>query len=317
MVRFIIKRLILTIFVIFGAAILIFTIMYFVPGDPAAILLGAGATPGEIHAKRVVLGLEAPFLARLGKFLFNVFIHFDLGVSWTREVRVSIEVAHRLPRTLFLGSMFVVLSSAVALPLGIIAATHQNKWQDKVCMVTAIVCTSLPDFWLALGLVYVFAQLLGWLPSFGIDNWICYILPIISGSVQSIGNLARQTRSSMLDVWRADYVTTARAKGLDEKRVIRSEMLPNALIPIITIIGGSFAASIAGTIIIEAVFSMPGIGSYITQAISARDYPVIQGCVIILAAFIAIVMLMVDLIYGFIDPRIKAQYVSQGKKKSR
>ena len=153
--------------------------------------------------------------------------------------------------------MFVIISTAVALPLGITAAIHQNGWQDRVCMVVAMVCTSVPDFWLALMMVYLFSLKLGWLPSFGIEQWQCYIMPVIAGSLHGIGQLARQTRSSMLDVCRADFVTTARAKGLPEKRVIYSHMLPNALIPVITIIGGSFGRSIAGTIIIEQVFSMP------------------------------------------------------------
>ena len=180
-----------------------------------------------------------------------------------------------------------------------------------------MVCTSVPDFWLVLMMVYLFSLKLGWLPSFGIERWQCYIMPVIAGSLHGIGQLARQTRSSMLDVCRSDFVTTARAKGLPEKKVIYSHMLPNALIPVITIIGGSFGRSIAGTIIIEQVFSMPGIGSYITTAITGRDYPVVQGCVIVLAIFIAIVMLLVDLVYAYVDPRIKAQYVAQSKRRTK
>ncbi|MFR2855602.1 ABC transporter permease, partial [Hungatella sp.] len=262
-------------------------------------------------------GLTDPYLIRLGKFLSNTFFHMDLGTSWFRGVPVLTELTGRFPRTLFLGIMFVIISTAVALPLGITAAIHQNGWQDRVCMVVAMVCTSVPDFWLALMMVYLFSLKLGWLPSFGIEQWQCYIMPVIAGSLHGIGQLARQTRSSMLDVCRADFVTTARAKGLPEKRVIYSHMLPNALIPVITIIGGSFGRSIAGTIIIEQVFSMPGIGSYITTAITGRDYPVVQGCVIVLAIFIAIVMLLVDLVYAYVDPRIKAQFVAQSKRRSK
>jgi peptide/nickel transport system permease protein len=318
MVRYIAKRLVLTLFVIVSAAIMIFTIMYFVPGDPAQILLGDGATPEDILAKRIAMGLEDPYLVRLGRYLFNVFCRFDLGESWTRTgVRVTTELLRRLPRTLFLGTMFILISSAISLPLGIMAATHQNSWPDWVGMVVAIVCASLPDFWLALMMVYLFSVRLNILPAFGIETWQCYIMPIFAGAMRGIGILARQTRSSMLEVRRADFVTTARAKGLTEKLVIIRHMLPNALIPIITLLGGNFGMSIAGTIIIEQVFSMPGIGSYISQAITARDYPVIQGCVIILAAFIAIVMLGVDLIYACVDPRIKAQYISQSRRRTR
>jgi peptide/nickel transport system permease protein len=213
--------------------------------------------------------------------------------------------------------MFVIISSAIAIPLGIAAAVHQNGLQDRICMVVAMVCASVPDFWLALIMVFIFSQTLHWLPSFGIESWQCYIMPIAAGSLRGIGQLARQTRSSMLDVIRSDFVTTARAKGEKEKNVIYSEMVPNALIPVVTIIGSSYAGSIAGTIVIEAVFSMPGIGLYITNAIASRDYPIIQGCVIVLAAFIAIMMLIVDLVYAGIDPRIKAQYIAQGKRRAR
>lgn len=315
--KYILKRLVMTLFVIVGAAILIFSIMYFVPGDPAMLLLGSEASPAELEAKRVQLGLTNPYLIRLGKFLYNTFFHFDLGTSWFRGIPVLTELTGRFPRTLFLGIMFVIISTAIALPLGITAAIHQNGWQDRICMVVAMVCTSVPDFWLALMMVYLFSLKLGWLPSFGIERWQCYIMPVIAGSLHGIGQLARQTRSSMLDVCRSDFVTTARAKGLPEKKVIYSHMLPNALIPVITIIGGSFGRSIAGTIIIEQVFSMPGIGSYITTAITGRDYPVVQGCVIVLAIFIAIVMLLVDLVYAYVDPRIKAQYVAQSKRRTK
>jgi peptide/nickel transport system permease protein len=308
----------MTVFVVIGAAILIFTIMYFVPGDPAQFLLGPGATPEEILAKRIQLGLEDPYLIRLGKYLFNVFCRFDLGESWTRSgVKVMSELVNRIPRTLFLGTMFILISSVVALPLGIVAAINQNSWPDWISMVVAIVCASLPDFWLALMMVYLFSVRLNILPAFGIGSWQCYIMPVFAGALRGIGQLTRQTRSSMLEVRRADFVTTARAKGLVEKMVIIQHMLPNALIPVITVIGGSFGASIAGTIIIEQVFSMPGVGSYISQAITSRDYPVIQGCVIILATFIAIVMLAVDLVYAYVDPRIKAQYISQSKRRIR
>jgi peptide/nickel transport system permease protein len=308
----------MTVFVIIGAAIMIFVIMYFVPGDPTQYLLGPGATPEEILAKRTQLGLEDPFLVRLGKYLFNVFCRFDLGESWTRSgVKVTSELINRLPRTLFLGSMFILISSVVALPLGIIAAINQNSWPDWISMIMAIICASLPDFWLALMMVYLFSVKLNLLPAFGIESWRCYVMPVFAGALRGIGQLTRQTRSSMLEVRRADFVITARAKGLAEKKVIVGHMLPNALIPVITIIGGSFGASIAGTIIIEQVFSMPGVGSYISQAIIARDYPVIEGCVIILAAFIAVVMLVVDLVYAYVDPRIKAQYVSQSKRRVR
>lgn len=315
--RYILNRLLTTIFVIIGAAILIFTIMYFVPGDPARLILGSEASEADVQLKRELLGLTDPYLVRLGRFLKETFIQFDLGDSWFTTIPIKRELADKLPRTVFLGIMFIVVSTVIALPLGISAAIHQNKWQDRMCMVVAMVLTALPDFWMALMLVLVFSLKLGWLPSFGIDSWKCYILPVIAGSLRCIGGLARQTRASMLNVSRADYITTARAKGVMEKVVIIKHMLPNALIPIITIIGGSFASCIAGTVIVEQVFSVPGIGMYMTNAVSSRDCPIVQGCVVVLSIFIAIIMLLVDLLYGYVDPRIKAQYIAQSKKKKR
>lgn len=315
--RYILNRLIATIFVIIGAAILIFTIMYFVPGDPARLILGSEASEADVQAKREMLGLTQPYLVRLVNFLKDTFLHFDLGSSWLTEIPVQQELVTRLPRTILLGVLFVIVSTLIALPLGISAAIHQNKWQDRLCMVVAMVLTALPDFWLALMLVLIFSLQLGWLPSFGIDSWQCYILPVVAGSLRSIGNLARQTRASMLNVSRADYISTARAKGVAENTVIIKHMLPNAMIPIITTIGGTFASCIAGTVIIEQVFSIPGIGTYMTNAVSSRDCPIVQGCVVVLSIFIALIMLLVDLLYGYIDPRIKAQYVAKSNKKRR
>lgn len=317
MKRYILNRLLTTIFVVVGAAILIFTIMYFVPGDPARLILGSEASEADVQAKRELLGLTDPYIVRLGSFLKEVFLQFNLGTSWFTGVSVNQELAGRLPYTLFLGTMFVIVSTVIAVPLGISAAIHQDKWQDRFCMVLAMVLTAFPEFWLALMLVLIFSLELGLLPSFGIESWQCFILPVIAGSLASIGRLARQTRASMLNVSRADYITTARAKGVAEKKVIYKHMLPNALIPVITSIGGAFASCIAGTVIIEQVFTIPGIGTYMTNAVSTRDCPIVQGCVVVLSIFIALIMLLVDLLYGYVDPRIKAQYVAQSKSKRR
>jgi peptide/nickel transport system permease protein len=306
----------LTVLVILGAAVVIFTAMYFVPGDPAEILLGPGATPGEIAAKRAALGLDQPFFVQLGNFMYNAFIRFDLGTSWFRGTSVMSGVIERLPRTFLLGLLTVVLTVAGGVPIGISAAIHQGGWQDRTLIVSSMFFISVPEFWLALMLILVFSLKLGMLPSFGIENWTCYILPVVSGSMAGISSLARQTRSSVLEVVRADYITTARAKGMKEKFVIFKHMLPNALIPIITLSGGFFARCVGGTIVLEKIFSFPGIGLYMSDAISQRDYPIVRGCVIILAAFTALLMLVVDLAYGFADPQIKAQYAEFGKKKS-
>lgn len=317
MKEYVFKRLIMTIFVVISAAFLIFTIMYFIPGDPARLLLGADATAAQVEAKREMMGLNQPYLVRLGKFMSDAFLHFDLGTSWMTNIPVVDELRSRLPRTFLLGTLCVLTSTVIGLPIGVISAVNHRKWQDKSFMVLAMACISTPDFWLAMMLTLVFSLKLNLLPSFGIGSWKCYILPVISGSVQGIGSLARQTRSSMLEVYRSDYVTTARAKGVPENRVITRHMLSNALIPIITTVGGLFGSAICGTIVIEQVFSMPGIGVYLSTAINTRDYPVLQGSVIVMAILIAIIMLFVDLVYAWVDPRIKAQYVAQGKRRAR
>ncbi|MDR1766385.1 MAG: ABC transporter permease [Lachnospiraceae bacterium] len=315
--RYILHRLLLTILVVLGAAVVIFTIMHFVPGDPVEILLGNDATLEQYAAKRSELGLDKPFLIQLWNFMYKAFLRLDLGASWTRSTPVLAGMLERLPRTFLLGILSIILTTVVAIPIGVNAAIHQNGLQDRGLIVAAMVFISVPEFWLALLLIILFSLKLGWLPSFGIESWKSYILPVVSGSMASICTLARQTRASVLDVVHADYITTARSKGMVERDVIYGHMLPNALIPIITMIGMSFTACVGGTVVMEQIFSFPGVGLYLSDAISRRDYPVIRGCVVVMAAFTAILMLFVDLAYGYVDPRIKAQYISSSAKKGK
>lgn len=313
--RYILKRLLMTLVVIFMASIVIFTVVYFVPGDPVKTLMGPQASPAEVEARRAALGLDQPYFTQLGNFLYNAFIRFDLGESWTKGIPVMQGLMERIPYTLLLGFTSVVLSVIIAIPLGVTAAIHQNGLQDRGSSIFAMILISVPNFWLALLMIMLFSQKLHLLPSFGVGGVKYYILPVVACTVSNVGILIRQTRSSMLEVCRADYVTTARAKGVKEKFVIYHHMLPNALIPIITVIGISLSNAIAGTVVIEQIFSMPGIGTYLTQAVSSRDYPIIRGCVIVLAAITALLMLVVDLVYAMVDPRIKAQYVGKGRRR--
>lgn len=312
MIRYIIRRIALCALVIVSAAVIIFTIMYFVPGDPAEILLGDEATLEMIEAKREELGLNDPYLVRLGRFLSDTFLHFDLGTSYTYKLPVAQELFARLPRTIILGFSCVILSTAIALPLGVWAALHNGKFPDYLCMIIAMTATSIPNFWFALMLVLVFSVNLGLLPSFGIGGIEYYIMPVIAGALSTIGGLSRQTRSAMLDVVKSDFVTTARSKGVSKRDIVLKHMLPNALVPVVTVIGGQFGRCIGGTVVIEQIFSIPGIGMYMLNAINGRDYPVVQGGVVILAATTSIIMLITDLVYAWIDPRIKAQY-SRGR----
>ena len=319
MLKYVWKRLLWMIPIVLGVAILVFAMMTFCPGRPEQIILGATATESELAAKRLELGLDDPFLIRLGRYMSDVFIHFDLGKSWLTNVDIKSSIMDRLPRTLMLTVATLLISVGVGVPLGVIAAIKQNKWQDSLCMILALVGVAVPNFWLALLLVLQFSVKLEWLPALGIGTGLAgvkyYILPAISGSTGGLANCARQTRSAMLDVIRADYITTARSKGVPERDVIIKHALKNSLIPIITVMGTMFGAFLGGAMIIETIFSIPGMGTYIIGAVNSRDYPIVQGGSIFLAITFSFCMLIVDLLYAMVDPRIKAQYASHKKRK--
>ena len=311
MAKYIIKRLIMCILVVFCASIIIFTIMYFVPGDPVEIMMGANASVEDKNLMREQMGLNKPYIVQLGNFLYNTFLKLDLGVSYTYNQPITAEMIKRFPRTLMIGVLCIIVDVIVSIPLGIQAALKQGKWQDRLSTIFAMACVSVPDFWFALMLVIIFSQKLKLLPSYGIGGPKYYIMPVMAGALAGIGGLLRQTRSGMLDVMKSDFVTTARAKGVEEKKVISKHMLPNALIPVITVIGGHFGRAVAGTVIIEQIFSIPGIGQYMLNAVNSRDYPVIRGGVVLLALTTSVIMLVVDLVYAMIDPCIKAQYAGK------
>ena len=312
MARYILKRLLWMIPIVLGVAILTFTLMNFTDGDPAYIILGSAASEADVAALRETLGLNKPFLVRLLTYLRDIFLRFDLGTSYSTRLSVSGELMYRLPKTLLLTIASLSIAIVVGIPLGVTAAVNQNKLGDRISMVLSLVGVSMPNFWLAMLLVILFAVKLRWLPAMGTGGLKYYILPALAGATGTIASLARQTRSSMLEVIRADYITTARSKGVKERDVIYGHALPNALIPIITTIGSAFGIQLGGTIVLETIFGIPGIGSYLANAVSARDYPVVQGGVVFLAICFSFIMLVVDLAYAFVDPRIRAQYA--GKK---
>lgn len=316
MLRYITKRILTLIPVLLCVAIIVFTLLYFCPGDPAVTILGATATDAQIEAKREYLGLNDPYIVQLGRFLSDTFFHFDFGTSYIYNVPVTTELLHRFPYTLVLAVTGLLTTLLVGIPLGVNAAVHQGKWQDSLSMVIALIGVSMPGFWVGLMLVLLFAVKLGWLPPQGIGGIQYYILPCLANSLGTIAGMARQTRSSMLEVIRSDYISTARAKGLSYRKVIYGHALPNALIPVITLAGVHLAASLGGSVIMENVFSIPGVGSYLVTAVGQRDYPVVCGCVLILAATFSVMMLLTDLVYAFVDPRIKAQYASGKRRKS-
>ncbi|MBD5546741.1 MAG: ABC transporter permease [Lachnospiraceae bacterium] len=313
MCRYIIRRLLTMILILVASAFLIFTLLYFTPADPADAQLGISATWAEKEALRETLGLNRPYAVQLGEFMYNTFIKFDFGKSWTYGTPVFGELMTRIPRTLTIGIGAMVINLAIGILMGIFAGVHAGKWQDSLVMCILMVFIACPNFWVALMLVLLFSAKLNLLPAYGIGGYEYYIMPIIASAVAGIAVNARFMRNSIVEVFRADYITTARAKGMKEKLVIYKEMLPNALMPTITNMGRILSGIIAGAPVIESVFSIPGVGNYLLTAINQRDYPTVRACVLFLALCVSLIMLAVDLAYAAIDPRIRAQFSKGGR----
>ncbi|MCC8076870.1 MAG: ABC transporter permease [Oscillospiraceae bacterium] len=308
MVKYVIKRILLIIPIILIVAILIFTIMYFTPGDAARTILGNQATQEQVEALMESLGLNDSYFKQLLNFLDQLFLHFDFGTSYINGTSVMSTIISKLPNTLLLAAMALAVQICVGIPLGITAAFHQNKWQDILCTLVALLGASIPAFFVALVLILLLSNNLHLLPSYGIGSWQNWVMPFLAVGFSGLGPVARQTRSQMLEVIRSDYIVTARAKGLSQKTIKYKHALPNALIPVVTGMGNSFGNALGGTVVIETAFSIPGVGLYMYQAIGNRDLPVIRGGVIVISILFCLVMLCLDLAYAFIDPRIKAQY---------
>ena len=315
MIRYILKRLLWMIPTVVGVVILVFTLLYFTPGDPAEVIAGDTATPEQIEETRIQLGLDKPYIEQLAEYLENIVVHQDFGTSYLDHSDVGEQLAERFPRTFILSLVTMIIGIVVGVPLGIIAAVKQDTIGDRISMFLALLGLAIPNFWLALLLILLFSVQLGWLPAMGFSTPAHYVLPSIAGSLFGISFQARQSRSSMLEVIRSDFMTTARSKGISEMRVIIRHGLQNAMIPILTVSGGLFASMMGGSLILEQIFAIPGIGSYIITAVGNRDYPIIRSGSLVLAVAFGIVMLIVDLLYAWVDPRIRAQYLRKGTKK--
>lgn len=317
MKKYIIKRLMWMIFVLLGVLFIVFVLLEFTPGDPARQILGAFADEKDVAAKSIELGLDDPFLVRFFRYVYNLVFHFDLGVSYRTKLPVMQEIASRLPITMTIGVLGLLVSVTIGLTTGIISAVKQYSWLDKICNVFAVIFYAMPNFWLALELSLIFALYLKWLPPTGYKGIEYLILPVTALGLNGSTAIFRQTRSSMLDVIREDYIRTAKAKGQSSIKIILNHGLRNALMPVVTMVGNSLGLIIAGTVVIESIFSIPGLGNYMLQAINSRDYPVIQGSVFVLAFMISIFNLLTDIVYSFLDPQIKSQYQSNGISKKR
>ena len=307
MSKYIFRRLILLIPVLLGVSFIIFAIMNIIPGDPAALILGDGAPMEAREQLNKELGLDDPFLVRYGRYVVNA-IQGDFGFSYRTRQPVFEEIFARFPTTLKLATGAMLVSVAIALPLGVISAVKQYSAFDMISSVMAMMLCSIPAFWLGLLSILLFALHLRWIPSNGADTWQAFIMPVITLSLPSAAEILRLTRSTMLETIRQDYVRTAKAKGAAKAKVVWQHALRNALLPIITVIGMHFGALLGGSVIIESVFAMPGVGSLSITAIRSKDTPQVMASVLLLAVVFCFIMLAVDLFYALIDPRIRAKY---------
>jgi ABC-type dipeptide/oligopeptide/nickel transport system permease component len=280
MLRYIINRLLLLIPVLLGISLVVLILIDFTPGDPARMMLGAQASQEQVDALREELGLNDPLPVRYGRFLWGV-VNGDFGTSLMTKRPVIDEMLERFPYTLTLVTIGIIFSVFLGIPIGIYAATHRHTWKDNAAIFLALIAVSMPSFWFALLLIRFFAVQLGWLPYSGVESWKGWILPCGTMALGISALIARQVRSDMLEVLRQDYITTARAKGLSERRVIYRHALKNAMIPVIMVIGGVFGSSLGGSLITEMIYSIPGLGQYIMTALNNRDYPVIQSGILI------------------------------------
>ena len=317
MIRFVLKRIVIMIPVLLGVIFIIFAINRLTPGNPVVAMLGSNYTQEQYDAKSAELGLDKPFFTQFFEYIKGLVTKFDLGISYTTKRSVNVEIGERFWNTLLLGVIGCIITILLGIPAGVLSATKQYSLLDYSVTVGSLVFASMPNFWLALMMILLFSLRLGWFPSScaNLANWKAWVMPALAIGLSPIASISRMTRSSMLEVVRQDYIRTARAKGLAEGVVIRRHALRNALIPVVTVIGMQVGMIIGGSVVVEAIFSFPGIGMLMMNAINNKNYPVIQGCVLLLAGSICLINLLVDIIYGFIDPRVMSRYTAGKKKK--
>lgn len=306
--RYVLRRLLLVIPVLLGVALIVFTMLYFTPGDPAKMILGEQADPDSIARFQEKYGLNDPYFIRFGKYLWNIIAHGDLGGSYTFNQPVVRLVLQRFPATLTLAGLGVVVALLIGIPIGVLSATKQYSVVDNIAMLFALIGVSMPSFWMGMMMILLFSVTLRWLPPSGFQSFKQMIMPMIAIGTGSAGIITRMTRSSMLEVIRSDYIRTARAKGQRESVVILRHALGNALIPVVTVIGLQFGYLLGGAVLTETIFSIPGVGALMVEAIKRKDMPIVQGGVLFVALAFSVVNLLIDILYGFLDPRIRAQY---------
>ncbi|RGZ00415.1 nickel ABC transporter permease [Clostridium sp. AM58-1XD] len=307
MLKYTSKRLAYLILVLIGVSFLVFLLLYMTPGDPVRMMLGESATPEAQAELREELGLNDSFLVQYGRYMKNIIVHQDLGTSYATKRPVLTEIMSVFPNTVTLATAAILIAIVLGVILGIISAVKQNSLIDNAVMVLALIGTSAPIFWIGILMIMFFSVKLRWLPPSGFGSFEQLIMPALALGMQSTAVIARMTRSSMLEVIRQDYVDTARAKGQKESVVILKHVFRNALIPVITVIGLQFGTLLGGAMLTEVVFSIPGVGRLMIESIKQRDFPVVQGSVLFVAACFSLVNLAVDLLYAVVDPKVSKE----------
>lgn len=307
MKKYILQRLGMMVIVVFGISFIVFTIMNLTPGNAAQLILGQSASPEQVARLEEELGLNNPFFVRYFEYIFNM-LKGDFGESYQTGLPVLQEILSRFPTTLTLAAIAMFIATLVGVPVGVISAVRQYSIVDGVSTIAALIFASVPSFVLGLVLMLIFSLNLHWLPATGISGFSSYIMPALTLSAGTMATLVRMTRSTMLEVLKQDYIRTARAKGAAEKSIILKHSLRNALLPIVTVIGVDFGYLLGGTVVIESVFSISGIGSLLISCIRMKDTPVVMAAIMFVTLAYSLVNLVVDIIYAYIDPRIKSQY---------
>lgn len=308
MSKYIIKRLLLVIPTLLIVALVIFVLMSMTEIDPGRLLLGDAASQEDVDAKNAEFGLDKPVIVQFANYIKNIVTRGDFGNSWFSRKAVGDELFANIPVSIRLATLGLLCTLAISIPLGILSAVKQYSFLDTFSRISAMIFAAVPSFWLGMILLLVFSLKLGWLPTTGADTWRNYIMPTVALGVPHAAAMLRMVRSSMLETIRADYIRTAKAKGVPNGMVIMRHALRNALLPIITQSGLQFGAMLGGSVVTEKVFAMPGIGTKLVNSIKQCDIPVVMGACLLISAMYCLIMLAVDLLYAFVDPRIKAKY---------
>ncbi len=308
--KYIVQRLLQMIPVTFLVIFIVFAIMDATPGDPVRIILGNDPPAQAVEDLTKELGLDRPFMVRFFSYIGDA-LHLDFGLSYRTRQPVFDGIWPKFPTTLLLAFLTVTVSTLLGVLLGIISAVKEYSAVDVTLTFTSLIFASVPGFWLCLMLIILFSLKLHWLPSSGVGSIRHFILPVLASAIPSAAYLARITRTQMLEVMRQEYIRTARAKGADNRRVIFKHALKNALLPIITITGTSFAAALGGSMITERIFGLPGIGNYILTSVQAKDVPVVMGSTIFLSVIFMVMMLLVDLAYAWINPTLRSRFAKK------